>query len=63
MNIHSPVFLHNRGNWMTYEKTQDGFNKDTDELLNKICVTFHDELKVLADKYGTITVLLKTVED
>ena len=48
---------------MTYKKTRDGFNKDTDELLNKICVTFHDELKVLTEKYGTITVSLKTPED
>lgn len=40
--------------------SKEEFNKDTDELLNKICVTFHDELKYLADKYGSVEVLIKT---
>ena len=39
--------------------SQEEFEADTDELINKISVTFHDELKVLADKYGNIGVYLR----
>ena len=40
--------------------TEEDFNNDTDELINKICVTFHDELKEIADKYGCVGVYIKT---
>lgn len=40
------------------ELTQDGFNQDTDELLNKICDAYHEELKSIANKYGSVRLQL-----
>jgi hypothetical protein len=41
------------------------FDADTDELLNKICDTFHDELKSVAEKWGSIIISLnlKIIEE
>jgi len=39
------------------------FEAETDDLLNKICDTYHDELKLIADKYGVITVSIKIADD
>lgn len=43
-----------------YTELKKQFEAETDDLLNKICDTFHDELKLIADKYGAITVSIKT---
>lgn len=45
-----------------FKKLKEEFDKDTDELLNQICDTFHDELKVIANKYGAIKVSLDIIE-
>ena len=46
-----------------YTELKKQFEAETDDLLNKICDTFHDELKLIADKYGIITVSIKTSGD
>lgn len=30
------------------------FDRESNELINKVCDVFHDELRALADKYGVI---------
>ena len=46
-----------------YTILKEEFEAETDDLLNRICDTFHDELKLIADKYGAITVSIKTSDE
>ena len=46
-----------------YTELKKQFEAETDDLLNKICDTFHDELKLIANKYGIITVSIKTSDE
>lgn len=43
-------------------KRQTEFDIETNQLINQICDTFHDELKKLADKYGIIYLSIKQVD-
>lgn len=41
---------------------EDKFDSESNELLNKICDTFHDELNAFARKYGKIYLSIEVVD-
>ena len=46
-----------------YYKQKEEFDTESNQLLNMMCDTFHDELQIMVKKYGTINVSIKIVNN
>jgi hypothetical protein len=46
-----------------YSKLKREFDTESNELINRICDTFNDDLKTLANKYGVFVMTIEVMNE